>query len=302
MAQPGGGGNVANAPRHTFTFCKKIMERENHHTGQTTRLSAQHLKAGGVTGIFGEIARAHDGDIRLAADAVFELLQKKFPHLKFRARSSIKKSEIHEKMNKIDPELGTKLFVPTASIQPDGRVTEVEDKHGNWRVVFVGEAKFQGKDVENISSGSRTEVMEEKGQYIMPAGNAIERVHKNIQELKNFMLGEGYFPYVVFLQGSNFLVEPIELQWPEGDVILLDPASSMINRIDRVTASNYGMPINQSYCKNKIVDTPNGQFMLQVTSIYARESKFSVKEMAELMTITALESLEILSSELPDAN
>ena len=29
--------------------------------------------------------------------------------------------------------------------------------------------------------------MERKGQHLMPAGNAIERVHKNIQEMKNFM-------------------------------------------------------------------------------------------------------------------
>ena len=275
------------------------MTNENTDTGQTTRLSAQHLQAGGVTGIFGELARSHDGDIRKAADAVFDLLEKKFPHLNFRARSSIKKSEIHEKMKKIDSELGTKLFVPSASIQPDGRVTEVEDNEGNWRVVFVGEAKFQGKDVENITKGSRTAKMEEKGQFIMPAGNAIERVHKNIQELKNFMLGEKYFPYIVFLQGSNFLIEPIELQWPDGDVILLDPSSAVINRIDRVTSSNYGMPINRSYCTNKVVDTPNGKFMLQVTTIYARESKFSVEEMAEYMAVTALESLKILSSELP---
>ena len=59
------------------------------------------------------------------------------------------------------------------------------------------------------------------------------------------------------------------------------------------------MPINQSYCANKLVNTPNGQFMLQVTTIYAKESKFTVEEMARCMAITALESLEILSPELP---
>ena len=38
----------------------------------------------------------------------------------------------------------------------------------------------------------------------MVAGNAIERVYKNINEIRNFMLDEYHFPYVVFLQGSNF--------------------------------------------------------------------------------------------------
>ena len=41
----------------------------------------------------------------------------------------------------------------------------------------------------------------------MAAGNAIERSHKNIFEIANFMLSEAYFPYVIFLEGSNFLTQ-----------------------------------------------------------------------------------------------
>lgn len=61
-------------------------------------------------------------------------------------------------------------------------------------MILVSEAKHQGNDVANILAGNRTDKMVEKAQYVMPAGNAIERVHKNIQELKNYMLGERYFP------------------------------------------------------------------------------------------------------------
>ena len=44
-------------------------------------------------------------------------------------------------------------------------------------------------------------------QILMAAGNAIERSHKNIFEIANFMLSEAYFPYVIFLEGSNFLTQ-----------------------------------------------------------------------------------------------
>ncbi|BAZ84982.1 type II restriction enzyme EcoRI homolog [Dolichospermum compactum NIES-806] len=39
---------------------------------------------------------------------------------------------------------------------------------------------------------------------LMAAGNAIERSHKNISEIANFMLSESHFPYILFLEGSTF--------------------------------------------------------------------------------------------------
>lgn len=44
-------------------------------------------------------------------------------------------------------------------------------------------------------------------QDLMAAGNAIERSHKNISEIANLMLAESHFPYVLFLEGSNFLTK-----------------------------------------------------------------------------------------------
>ena len=37
-----------------------------------------------------------------------------------------------------------------------------------------------------------------KDSDFMAAGNAIERVHKNILEFRNLMIDEDHFPYVVF--------------------------------------------------------------------------------------------------------
>ena len=53
----------------------------------------------------------------------------------------------------------------------------------------------------------------------MAAGNAIERSHKNISEIANFMLSESHFPYILFLEGSNFLTENILITRPDGAVL-----------------------------------------------------------------------------------
>jgi type II restriction enzyme len=270
--------------------------------GQAARLSAQHRSAGGVVGIFGAQAQVHEASVKEVTERALLLLRQEFPNLTFRFRSSIQKQEIHAKLNAIDPRLGVKLFVSTATIRPDGGVIEVQDRNGAWRVVLVGEAKHQGNDVENIARGFRTPAMEAKGQHIMPAGNAIERVHKNIQEVKNLMLGEGHFPYVVFLQGSNFATEPLIVKWPDGTEIPILPSDSNVNRIDRVTACNYGMEINRDYCKNIVIAHPFGQMMLQVASIYAQCDHFGFDRMLEILWNTAVTSLEVLADQLPEVS
>lgn len=278
---------------------KKASKSIKKGKGQADRLSSQHLKGGGVVGIFGDEAKLHDADIRTVAETLFELLQRSFPHLTFRIRKSIKKQEIHEKLHSLDARLGIKLFVATASIQPDGGVIEVVDKKKCWRVILIGESKHQGNDIQNIADGIRTAVMEKKGQYIMPAGNAIERVHKNIQEMKNFMLGESHFPYVVFLQGSNFATEELTAKWPDGTLIPIRPSDSSINRIDRVTACNYGTEINKDYCRNIVIKHPFGRMMLQVASIFAQCHLFESSQMFDVLRNTALTSLEVLANDLP---
>ena len=180
--------------------------------GQADRLSKQHVKAGGAAGIWSEEAFSHDGNIRDAAEFIFDAINLKCPNRVFRQRKTIPKTEIHQKLNDIDSRLGNEIFVKSASIKPDGRVLEVQDNDGKWRVILIGESKHQGNDIANVKAGKRTADQEKKGQYVMAAGNAIERVHKNIQEAKNFMMNEKHFPYAVFLQGSNFTVETVNIR------------------------------------------------------------------------------------------
>jgi len=174
---------------------------------QSLRLTTQHLLSKGVIGIFGELARSHDMNVSEVSKLVIVELQQEYPQLSFRYRESVKKAEINAALQKIDTSLGQTLFVSNSSIRPDGGIIEVKDDSGNWRIILVSEAKHQGKDIENIQKGQL--VGKNNDQDLMAAGNAIERSHKNISEIANLMLSESHFPYVLFLEGSNFLTETI---------------------------------------------------------------------------------------------
>jgi type II restriction enzyme len=134
----------------------------------------------------------------------------------------------------------------------------------------------------------------------MAAGNAIERSHKNISEIANFMLAESHFPYVLFLEGSNFLTETISVERPDGRIVALEYNSGMLNRLDRLTSANYGMPINTNLCENKYVQHKDKMIMLQATSIYTqgKGEKWNNKEMFDIMIGISKTSLKVLGSNL----
>lgn len=265
---------------------------------QSNRLTTQHKESKGVVGIFGEEAKLHDIVIGEISHQVIEQLQKDFPKLTFRYRTSITKQEINEALQKVDAELGQTLFVSNSNIIPDGGVIEVQDDNNEWRIVLVSEAKHQGKDIDNIKKG--IQVGTKGDQDLMAAGNAIERSHKNIAEIANLMLGESHFPYVLFLEGSNFLTETISITRPDGRVVTLEYNSGMLNRLDRLTAANYGMPINTNLCENKFVVHKDKTIMLQATSIYTQGTgeRWKANEIFEIMLDISKTSLRILGSDL----
>jgi len=265
---------------------------------QSNRLTTQHKQSQGVVGIFGNDAKAHDLTVGKIAKIVMNELEKEYSQLSFRHRESIKKEEINEALRKVDPELGQTLFVPNSSIKPDGGIIEVRDDDGKWRIVLVTEAKHQGKDIENIRKGIL--VGKKNNQDLMAAGNAIERSHKNISEIANFMLSENHFPYVLFLEGSNFLTETISIKRPDGRIVKLEYNSGMLNRLDRLTSANYGMPINKNLCKNKFVKHGDKTIMLQAASIYTQGNgeKWDIKDMFYIMIEVSRASLKELGSDL----
>ena len=265
---------------------------------QSNRLTTQHTASKGVVGIFGAESKWHDLAVSEVSQLVMEQLQKDFPLLSFRYRTSVKKEEINAALRKIDAALGQTLFLPNASIIPDGGLIEVKDDKGNWRIILISEAKHQGKDIENIRAGKLVGVNDD--QDLMRAGNAIERAHKNIAEMANLMLAESHFPYVLFLEGSNFLTETIEVICTDGRVVTLEYNSAKLNRLDKLTAANYGMPINTNLCENKFVKHKDKLIMLQAASIYTQGNgeKWNSQEMFCIMLEISKTSLKVLGSEL----
>jgi type II restriction enzyme len=265
---------------------------------QSKRLTNQHKESQGVVGIFGNEAKSHDMAVGQISRLVIKQLETEFPQLSFKYKTSMSKKEINEALQKLDSELGQTLFVPNSRIKPDGGIIQVKDDNGNWRVVLVTEAKHQGKDIENIQKGEL--VGKKKNKDLMAAGNAIERSHKNISEIANFMLSEAHFPYILFLEGSNFLTETISITRPDERVVTLNHNSGMLNRLDRLTAANYGMPINTNLCKNKFVKHHNKTIMLQAASIYTQGNgeKWDAQKMFDIMLEISKTSLEVLGSEI----
>lgn len=266
--------------------------------GQSNRLTKQQKRSHGVSGILNNETKYHDTKVSNLSKVVQARLEEEYPTLTFRYRKSIAKKEINERLHSIDRDLGQSLFVNKAEIKPDGGLLEVKDDNGIWRIILVSEAKYQGKDIENIKAGKL--VGKKKNQDIMTAGNAIERAHKNISEIANYMLAETYFPYVLFLEGSNFLTENITVIRPDGREVTLTYKSGALNRLDRLTASNYGMPINKNLCENKTVLLNGNSTMLQATSIFTKGNgdRWGRTEIIEIMLDVARTSLKMLGKDL----
>jgi len=265
---------------------------------QSNRLTDQHKESKGVEGIFGKNARRHDLSVGDISILVLKKLEEKYNTLKFRHRNKLSKKEVNGALKKIDSYLGQSLFYKTAHIKPDGGLIEVRDDNDNWRVVLVSEAKYQGKDIHNIKAGKL--VGKKNDQDIMAAGNAIERSHKNISEIANYMLTEPHFPYVIFLEGSNFLTKTIEVKRPDNRIVTLRYDSGQLNRLDRLSAANYGMPFNENLCENRSVSYDDKSVMLQAASMYTTGdgSRWDPEEMFKIMLDIAETSLRLLAKDI----
>lgn len=74
----------------------------------------------------------------------------------------------------------------------------------------------------------------------------------------------------------------------------------MLNRLDRLTSANYGMPINTNLCENKFVKHKEKTIMLQATSIYTQGDgrEWDAHEMFEIMLDISKTSLRVLGSDI----
>lgn len=174
----------------------------------------------------------------------------------------------------------------------------MKDHLDNYRVVLVCESKHQGNDVEKIHQGIKQG--KRKDADLMVAGNAIERVHKNIQEFRNFMLDEIHFPYVIFFQGSNFATKSFFVKTSDGREVKISHNAGSLNRIDRVTAGSFGMKINRNYCRNAFVKLDDNTQMLQAASLYFQSDSWLADDMVYILREIATMSIKIIFDSLSD--
>lgn len=96
------------------------------------------------------------------------------------------------------------------------------------------------------------------------------------------------------MQGSNFLTEPVSIKRPDGRIVELRHDVGSLNRIDRLTAANYSLPINENCCKNIFVTLSDQTVMLQAVSIFTKATHWTAEEMLPIMIDVAKTSLDVL--------
>jgi type II restriction enzyme len=87
---------------------------------------------------------------------------------------------------------------------------------------------------------------------------------------------------------------------PDGRKVVLTYNSGELNRLDRLTAANYGMSINTNLCKNRFVTREDSCLMLQAASIYTKGNgrRWQEADMVSVMMEVAKTSLQMLGRDL----
>lgn len=73
-----------------------------------------------------------------------------------------------------------------------------------------------------------------------------------------------------------------------------------MNRLDRLTAANYGMPLNTNLCVNKFVKSRDKVIMLQAASIFTQGDggHWDKNEVNDVMLDVAKTSIKCLAKDL----
>jgi len=144
------------------------------------------------------------------------------------------------------------------SIRPDGGILSIRMRSDDRRFpILIAEVKNQGTN----------DIRAEEGKPKQARGNAIERLGKNLIGLRTALLNESIFPFVCFGYGCDF-----------------EPSSSILDRV--TTMAMFG-PLNTTSLYNEGKD---GRF--NRGSFYFREAKWTVEEMARVMSDVATRSVQ----------
>lgn len=182
-------------------------------SSQGDKLSQRQIRDGGGKSINTQEAKIHDVKVKDVMEKVFQELQIKYPDQRFSLRKTILQSEIANQFNSHFHSSN-----PKSSIKPDGGILFLNDTIP----LLSTEAKKQGTNQKRCEQGLKKQVM----------GNAIERAHKNYNEMKNLFDPYPYTGYILFGYGCDF---------QEGSSI-----------IDRLNAMTYYDTFNTLHIKDTI--------------------------------------------------
>lgn len=158
-------------------------------------------------------------------------------------------SDIVTELQHTFPDMDFYYHLDRSSMRPDGGILYIQGKPDDIRTypILISEVKHQGTNDLRIREGLPKQ----------SAGNAIERLGKNVIGLRVALMKENIFPFVCFGYGYDFM---------EGSYIL-----------DRVSTIAMFGRLNTTYLHNE----ENGRF--NRGSFYFREEEWSVDEMFEIM-------------------
>ena len=205
---------------------------------QGDKLSQRHLRDGGGKNINNECAKAHDVKVRNVMSRVLSIIQAMFPERQFELKAVILQKNISGNINsKYQPSN------PKSSIRPDGGVLFMDGIP-----ILSIEAKKQGTNSEREKGGKKKQAM----------GNAIERAHKNYNEIKNMQDKYLFTSYLLFAYGCDFV---------NGSSI-----------IDRLSAMTYYDSFNTLHIKDEITEKNiNGEQLRErrkKASVFLQEQPF----------------------------
>ena len=144
----------------------------------SARLRKTHTDFGGGKTINNEEAKLHDISVaKLANKHAMDVIKSKYPYLSFTHKKKITKKEMCERLKQFNPKFGTYQHKESTSFGGDGGYLFVIDIHGEERLILATEAKKQGTNNLRLAEG-----LKKQG-----SGNAIERAHKNINEVRMWM-------------------------------------------------------------------------------------------------------------------
>jgi len=195
-------------------------------SSQSELLRQRQTRDGGGRSINNEEAKSFDMKLKtIIPTIIIPLLRKKYPYIEW---THITKIHQRDYAIRINPN-----YVATSNnpfISPDGGIILA-----NGNPVLISEAKKQGTNNQRISQGLPRQAL----------GNAIERAFKNFSELQNYMFDKDYFPYLVFVYGSDFA-----------------PGSSILSRL-------HSMVMYKNYNNIYVLDNP------KIASVFVQTDPYS---------------------------